>query len=374
MESPARSDAAAAPVLRLSSIEKSYGDVAVLRRLDLEVRNGEFLTLLGPSGSGKTTILRLIGGFTAPSGGEILFDGRNIAGVEIFDRPFNTVFQDYALFMHMTVAENVAYGLRVRSVPRPERERRVLEALSLVGLADFTRRRPAQLSGGQKQRVALARALVCRPKILLLDEPLSALDAELRRQMQAFLKRLQREVATTFIFVTHDQEEAMTISDRICVMNRGAIEQIGNPAEVYYQPQTEFVATFFGENNLIAGTLGPIRNGTREIVTPNGRFLCALQSQDRARAARDGTTAFLALRPECLHLAPQEGDFDNRLAARVIDIGFVGPSSSITVEALEGPACRLTLRLPSRPGGLDLAPGNDVTLGWQAGDCSIVLR
>jgi spermidine/putrescine transport system ATP-binding protein len=360
--------------LRLSSIEKSYGDVAVLRRLDLEVRNGEFLTLLGPSGSGKTTILRLIGGFTAPSGGEILFDGRNIAGVEIFDRPFNTVFQDYALFMHMTVAENVAYGLRVRGVPRPERERRVLEALSLVGLADFTRRRPAQLSGGQKQRVALARALVCRPKILLLDEPLSALDAELRRQMQAFLKRLQREVATTFIFVTHDQEEAMTISDRICVMNRGAIEQIGNPAEVYYQPQTEFVATFFGENNLIAGTLGPIRNGTREIVTPNGRFLCALQSQDRARAARDGTTAFLALRPECLHLAPREGDFDNRLAARVIDVGFVGPSSAITVEALEGLACRLTLRLPSRPGGLDLAPGNDVTLGWQAGDCSIVLR
>ncbi len=245
------------PILRLSRIEKSYGDVSVLKRLDLDVRNREFLTLLGPSGSGKTTILRLIGGFTLPSAGEILFEGRNnIAKVEIFDRPFNTVFQDYALFMHMTVAENVAYGLRVRGVAKAEREQRVLEALTLVGLADFKSRRPAQLSGGQKQRVALARALICRPKILLLDEPLSALDAELRRQMQGFLKRLQREVATTFIFVTHDQEEAMTMSDRICVMNGGTIEQISDPPSIYYQPQSEFVATFFGENNLLPGELG----------------------------------------------------------------------------------------------------------------------
>jgi spermidine/putrescine transport system ATP-binding protein len=362
------------PILRLSSIEKSYGDVRVLKRLDLDVRNREFLTLLGPSGSGKTTILRLIGGFTLPSAGEILFEGQNIAKVEIFDRPFNTVFQDYALFMHMTVAENVAYGLRVRGVAKAERERRVLEALTLVGLADFKNRRPAQLSGGQKQRVALARALICRPKILLLDEPLSALDAELRRQMQGFLKRLQREVATTFIFVTHDQEEAMTMSDRICVMNGGAIEQIGDPPAIYYQPQCEFVATFFGENNLIAGELGPSHDGIREISTAYGRFRCVMRGNNQIQQAPDGAASLLAVRPECLHFGGPDADFDNQLSARVIDIGFVGPSSAIVVATLNEPSRTFLVRLPSRPGGFATANGSLVTIGWHAGDCSLVPR
>lgn len=362
--------APAEPILRLRGVEKSYGGVKVLRRIDLDVQPREFLTILGPSGSGKTTILRLIGGFTEPSSGEILFEGRDISGTEIFDRPFNTVFQDYALFPHLTVEENVAYGLRVRGVKRGERRTRVAEALARVGLADFGKRYPAQLSGGQRQRVALARALICQPKLLLLDEPLGALDAELRRQMQTFLKNLQREIATTFLFVTHDQEEAITMSDRICVMNHGRIEQIADPATIYYRPQSEFVATFFGENNLIPGTLEGGTAAVRTLATRLGPLFCLSSGQENAPAGRP---AMLALRPECIHLLADGAPADNVLTATVADISFVGSRSTLQLRPDAAPDQLLTMHQPSRPGGSGLSVGDAVRVGWSAAECSLVI-
>ena len=246
-------------VVELQGVSFSYGAVEILHAIDLAVEDGEFLVVLGPSGSGKTTILRLIGGFLAPSGGRITLDGTDIAHVPINRRPFNTVFQDYALFPHMTAEENVGYGLTVRGVRKADISKRVKETLDLVALGDFGGRYPAQLSGGQQQRVALARAIICEPRLILLDEPLGALDAELRRQMQRFLKHLQREIRTTFLFITHDQEEAVTMADRICVMRAGRIEQIGTPGEVYYFPNSEYVARFFGDNNVVAGRMRSAR-------------------------------------------------------------------------------------------------------------------
>ena len=239
--------------VRLEGIHKRYGDVEAVAGIDLDVRSGEFFSMLGPSGSGKTTTLRMIAGFERPSEGRILLGGRDVTGVPPFDRDVNTVFQDYALFPHMTVGDNVAYGLMVRRVPAEERRQRVAEALRMVRLADHDRRRPSQLSGGQRQRVALARALVNRPGVLLLDEPLGALDLKLREEMQIELKAIQQQVGITFIYVTHDQEEALTMSDRLAVFNAGRIEQIGTPAEVYERPATGFVAGFVGTSNLLSG-------------------------------------------------------------------------------------------------------------------------
>src|SRR4051794_16732310 len=239
--------------LTFDAVSKSYGRIEVLRPLSLDVGDGEFLTILGPSGSGKTTTLRMAAGFTQPTSGRISFSGKDITQTPTNRRPFNTVFQDYALFPHMTVATNVGYGLIVRGRPKAEIRKKVAETVEIVGLGAMLDRYPSQLSGGQKQRVALARAIVCEPELILLDEPLSALDAELRRQMQLFLKDLQRRLAITFLFVTHDQEEAITMSDRIVVMNKGRIEQIGAPKDIYYAPATLFVARFFGDNNIIEG-------------------------------------------------------------------------------------------------------------------------
>jgi putative spermidine/putrescine transport system ATP-binding protein len=221
--------------------------------IDLDVAEGEFFSMLGPSGSGKTTTLRLIAGFERPSGGRIELHGQEVENLPPFERNVNTVFQDYALFPHMTVGDNVGYGLLVRKVPKAERLRRVTEALAMVRLGGYERRRPSQLSGGQRQRVALARALINRPRVLLLDEPLGALDLKLREEMQIELKTIQRDVAITFIYVTHDQEEALTMSDRIAVFNHGRIEQVGSPADVYERPATAFVAGFVGTSNLLSG-------------------------------------------------------------------------------------------------------------------------
>ncbi|TML94993.1 MAG: ABC transporter ATP-binding protein [Actinobacteria bacterium] len=240
--------------VRLSGIRKTYGDVVAVDELDLDIKTGEFFTLLGPSGSGKTTTLRLIAGFERPDRGRIALGGRDVTNRAPYERDVNTVFQDYALFPHMTVADNVAYGLRVKGVPKAERKRRVQEILRVVRLPDVGRRKPVQLSGGQRQRIALARSLVNAPKVLLLDEPLGALDLKLRQEMQIELKRIQREVSEvgiTFVYVTHDQEEALTMSDRLAVFNEGRIEQIGTPAEVYERPSTQFVAGFVGVSNVL---------------------------------------------------------------------------------------------------------------------------
>jgi putative spermidine/putrescine transport system ATP-binding protein len=252
----------AVPDVEAVGLYRSYGEVAAVDGVDLAVAPGEFFTLLGPSGSGKTTTLRLIAGFERPDSGRILLSGRDVTGRPPYDRDVNTVFQDYALFPHMTVEQNVGYGLMVKSVRKAERAQRVGEALEMVRLAGLGSRRPAQLSGGQRQRVALARAIVNRPRVLLLDEPLGALDLKLRQEMQLELKRIQQEVGITFIYVTHDQEEALTMSDRLAVFRDGRIEQVGTPAGVYEHPESEFVAGFVGVSNVLE------RDGRRVTVRP----------------------------------------------------------------------------------------------------------
>ncbi len=239
--------------VRLEGLVKRYGDVEAVAGIDLDIRDGEFFSMLGPSGSGKTTTLRMIAGFELPTAGRILLQGEDVSQKAPFERDVNTVFQDYALFPHMSVGQNVAYGLVIRKVREPERSRRVADALRMVRLEGYDKRRPSQLSGGQRQRVALARALVNRPRLLLLDEPLGALDLKLREEMQIELKAIQHAVGITFIYVTHDQEEALTMSDRIAVFNLGRIEQVGSPAEVYERPTTAFVAGFVGTSNLLRG-------------------------------------------------------------------------------------------------------------------------
>jgi putative spermidine/putrescine transport system ATP-binding protein len=248
---PETEQAAGAPAVRLSGIRRAYGEVVAVDGLDLDIGAGEFFTMLGPSGSGKTTTLRVIAGFERPDAGRVELQGVDVTRVAPAQRAVNTVFQDYALFPHMTVAENIDYGLRVRGTSRSDRRERTQEVLERVRLPGLGDRKPVQLSGGQRQRVALARAIVNRPPVLLLDEPLGALDLKLRQEMQIFLKALQRDLGITFVYVTHDQEEALTMSDRLAVFNEGRIEQVGSPAEVYEHPQTEFVAGFVGVSNVL---------------------------------------------------------------------------------------------------------------------------
>ncbi|MEU6351490.1 ABC transporter ATP-binding protein [Streptomyces sp. NPDC047072] len=252
--------------IRLLNLRKSFGETTAVAGVDLEIRDGEFFSMLGPSGSGKTTVLRLVAGFETPTEGRVELAGQDVTGLAPFERDVHTVFQDYALFPHMTVEQNVAYALRVRKVPKAERLARAREALTEVRLEGYGARRPAHLSGGQRQRVALARALVGRPRVLLLDEPLGALDLKLREEMQVELKALQREVGITFVLVTHDQEEALTMSDRIAVFHRGRVEQIGTPAEIYERPATPFVASFVGTSNLLDG------EAARRIVGAPGTY------------------------------------------------------------------------------------------------------
>jgi len=268
------------PDVRLEGVRKTYGDVAAVDGVDLDVRPGEFFTMLGPSGSGKTTTLRLIAGFERPDEGRIELHGSNVTGRPPYLRDVNTVFQDYALFPHMTVAENVAYGLRVKGVRRRERAEKAARALDMVRLTGLGDRKPIQLSGGQRQRVALARAIVNSPRVLLLDEPLGALDLKLRQEMQVFLKALQRDLGMTFVYVTHDQEEALTMSDRLAVFDRGRIEQIGTPKDVYEHPQTEFVAGFVGVSNIID------EDGRRVTVRPE-----KIRMSEAATRGRPGTIA-----------------------------------------------------------------------------------
>ncbi|HEX8103357.1 MAG TPA: ABC transporter ATP-binding protein [Solirubrobacteraceae bacterium] len=268
------------PDVRLSGLVKRYGDVAAVAGVDLEIGRGEFFSLLGPSGSGKTTTLRMIAGFEIPDGGTVELGGEDVSRTPPYDRDVNTVFQDYALFPHMSVQQNVEYGLRIKKVPKGERAQRARDALEMVRLTGYGERKPAQLSGGQRQRVALARAIVNRPRVLLLDEPLGALDLKLRQEMQIELKGIQQQVGITFVYVTHDQEEALTMSDRLAVFNEGLIEQVGPPAEVYEHPATSFVAGFVGVSNVLE------RGGTRFTVRPEKIHLL-----DEAEAPRTGMHA-----------------------------------------------------------------------------------
>ncbi len=290
--------------IRLERVTKAFGDTVAVDDLSLDIEEGEFFSMLGPSGCGKTTTLRMIGGFDDPTRGTIYLGGRDVTDLPPYRRDVNTVFQSYALFPHLNVFENVAFGLRRKKVDKAEIERRVEESLELVDLVGFDQRKPAQMSGGQQQRVALARALVNRPKVLLLDEPLGALDLKLRKQMQLELKRIQQEVGITFIYVTHDQEEAMTMSNRLAVMRHGKAEQIGPPEDVYENPQTEFVASFLGASNLLEGELKEQRNGTSTVLLTGGD---TVNLPSERAPFESGASVKVGVRPEKITIEPDDG-------------------------------------------------------------------
>jgi spermidine/putrescine transport system ATP-binding protein len=312
------------PSVELREVRKAFGAFLAVDGVSLAVRPGEFLTLLGPSGCGKTTTLRMIGGFEYPTSGAIVIDGVEMGGRPPHRRPVNTVFQNYALFPHMSVGQNVGYGLEMARVPKTERRRRVAEALEMVRLPHVEQRKPSELSGGQQQRVALARALVNRPRVLLLDEPLGALDLKLRKAMQLELKALNREVGATFIYVTHDQEEALTMSDRIAVMSEGRILQLGSPDDIYERPRNRFVADFIGQTNFLEGTLVRVVDQTGEVEVPGSGIV---RGRLPVGASASGSVA-LAVRPERVALAGDLPDGPpagwNRLAGRVSDAIYLG--------------------------------------------------
>lgn len=287
-------------IVEIKNVNKIYGGTnQVVRDLNLTVYEGEFLTLLGSSGCGKTTTLRMIAGFEEPSSGEITVEGEDIHEKEPYERNVNTVFQSYALFPHMTIYDNVAYGLKMKKVPKKEIHTQVMEMLELVQLGGFEKRYPSQLSGGQRQRVAIARALINQPRVLLLDEPLGALDLKLRKQMQLELKRLQRKLNITFIYVTHDQEEALTMSDRIAIMDQGVLQQVGTPYEVYEAPATRFVATFIGETNLFEGRVAKLEEDHMTAYTETGSVTCTCQD------FREGELVSISVRPERISYSDQ---------------------------------------------------------------------
>jgi spermidine/putrescine transport system ATP-binding protein len=326
--------------------------------LSLEIGQGEFLTLLGASGSGKTTTLRMIAGFEQPTTGEILMGGSPVTSLPPFQRDVNTVFQHYALFPHMSVRENVGYGLRMKKVPPAEREARVGAALAMVKLEELGARSPRQLSGGQQQRVALARALINRPRLLLLDEPLGALDLKLRKEMQLELKHLQAQLGITFVYVTHDQEEALTMSDRIVLMRQGRIEQTGTPRDLYDRPASRYVADFIGETNLLTGTV--IESGPHPVVLQSDGAVLSGWSD---AALPRGTAAWLSVRPEAVRLSPIEEPprGANQLEGRVSEVVYVGSSVRVHVE-LPG-ARRLVAHAPA---GTPAQVGDRAWISWQA--------
>lgn len=317
------------PIVSLQHVNKYFGDNHVIRDLNLEVREGEFLTLLGPSGCGKTTILRMIAGFEDATDGVIMVEGERVEDKEAFERDVNTVFQSYALFPHMTVYDNIAYGLKVKKVPKDEIKKRVLEMLDLVQLRGFEGRKPDAMSGGQKQRVAIARALINNPKVLLLDEPLGALDLQLRKQMQIELKRLQQKLNITFVYVTHDQEEAMTMSDRIAVMDKGVIQHLASPSEIYNRPKTRFVAGFIGESNIYSGVVREISDGIASVETEFGFGL--MPAEDFAV----GEGVHLCIRPEVMQYSktPVEGF---SISGQVKNRIFVGSNHRTLVTMSDG--------------------------------------
>ena len=337
-----------APDVRLIEVVKEFPELRAVDGISLEIPRGSFFALLGPSGCGKTTTLRMIGGFEEPTSGQILLADRDVVGLPPYKRDVNTVFQSYALFPHMTIAENVAFGLERRKLPKSEIRTRVGEVLELVDLAGREKRKPTQLSGGQQQRVALARAIVNNPRVLLLDEPLGALDLKLRKQMQLELKRIQNEVGITFVHVTHDQEEAMTMADTIAVMNQGRIEQRGAPNELYERPRTAFVAGFLGKSNLLDGTVA-------------GDGVVRLGDGTEVRAGTNGAQGAISIgvRPEKISLG---GEGANRLAGKVKEAAYIGVATEVVVAT---PVGELTVFHQNVEAGGVVPPlGSEVTISW----------
>jgi putative spermidine/putrescine transport system ATP-binding protein len=333
----------------LRGVNKYFDQVHAVANLDLDVKAGEFFSMLGPSGSGKTTVLRLIAGFENASSGRVVIESQDVTDLAPFDRPVNTVFQDYALFPHMSIQENVEYGLRTRKVPKAERAKQALEAIDSVKLSHLSQRLPHQLSGGQRQRIALARALVLRPKVLLLDEPLGALDKQLREEMQVELKRIQREAGITFIFVTHDQEEAMRMSDRIAVFNEGSIEQIGTPQQVYEKPQTKFVASFLGVSNIFEGA------AAKEIF---------------------GSPTMVNIRPERIKLVPADTKLntgESGVVGTIIEASYIGATTIFLIQTQSGQrviATRINEELPDQINRFET--GDRVGAVWKSDHSAVI--
>ena len=367
------------PSVELTHVTKRFGDVVAVNDLSLMIQEGEFFSLLGPSGCGKTTTLRLIGGLEDPDDGEILISGVTVNDHPPYERNSNIVFQNYALFPHLTIEDNIAFGLRLKSrrVAEPEVKKLVEDALQLVHLEGLGARRPNQLSGGQQQRVALARALVLRPKVLLLDEPLGALDRKLRKAMQVELRRIQHEVDITFVYVTHDQEEAMSMSDRVAVMRDGNFEQIGTPQEIFQTPRTQFVADFMGASNIFFGRViavspdtahrAPIQ--TIQIETETGLRVISRGDQEIS----SGESVSFSVRPEAIQVFPRDWDCsaDNKFAGRIVEKLYLGDVTELEVALAENHPIRS--RIQSRiDQKFDFKEDDPVLIGWNAEDCNVL--
>ncbi len=348
-------------ILQLNNIKKKFGDTEVLKDINLSVKKGEFITFLGSSGCGKTTTLRIIAGLENPDGGKVLLEGKDVTGVEPHKRDVNTVFQNYALFPHMNVASNIAYGMKIRKVPKKEIKRTVNKILDLVQLNGFEERMPSELSGGQKQRVAIARAIVNNPKVLLLDEPLGALDLQLRRQMQIELKKLQKKLGITFIYITHDQEEAINMSDRIVVMREGIFEQIGTPDEVYNKPKTSFVAKFVGSANIIKGIISSQEQEIIKVSAAGGEVVVSCEEKMQV-----GDAVTLAVRSENI-------EFDSNgvgLEAVILEKSFQAGMMYMVLRLKDG-----TEIVASRHGiNVDYEEGQAVFIYWEAENAVLVDR
>jgi spermidine/putrescine transport system ATP-binding protein len=354
------------PAIRLAGVSKRYGTQLALRETDLDIAEGEFFCLLGPSGCGKTTTLNLIGGFVNPSSGEIYIRNERVDTKPPYRRSVNTVFQSYALFPHMTVRANIGFGLKMARVPGSESKGRIEEALRLVGLEEYADRLPGQLSGGQQQRVAVARALVNRPAVLLLDEPLGALDLKLRQRLQVELTQIHRDVGTTFVYVTHDQEEAMSMSTRIAVMSEGRIQQIGTPSEIYYKPRSRFVADFIGESNFLEVDASGAGAGTARLA--DGRAVpCVVNGW------HGGARATLMVRPEAVQVGDPKDAPEVALRGRIVQTSFLGSQTRVTVSCddVDGPVTAAKFGR-ERIAASDLAPDREVAIWWAPDDAVLL--
>ncbi|HEY9214601.1 MAG TPA: ABC transporter ATP-binding protein [Ancylobacter sp.] len=351
-------------IVEFAGIQKTYdGEVLVVKDLNLRIRRGEFLTLLGPSGSGKTTTLMMLAGFETPTAGNIMLDGARIDAVPPEKRDIGMVFQNYALFPHMTVAQNVGYPLRVRGRPKAEIAERVAKALDMVHLGGYAARMPGQLSGGQQQRVALARALVFEPKLVLMDEPLGALDKQLREHMQIEIRHLHERLGITVVYVTHDQSEALTMSDRVAVFNGGVIQQVAPPAELYERPANSFVAQFIGENNRLPGRIETASGDTCIVARSNGSTVAATLTS----AAHVGGPCLLSIRPERVRIGPGDGAVDNRFEAKVAELIYLG--DHLRVRCVLDCGAEMVVKVGNAEDRPVLAVGSPVQLGWSARDC-----
>jgi len=348
-------------MVEIRKVNKYYGDIHVVKDLDLVIGKGEFLTLLGPSGCGKTTTLRMIAGFEEPSSGRILVEGINVENKEPFDRNVNTVFQSYALFPHKSVFDNIGFGLKMKKVAKPEIRKRVMEMLSMVQLEGFEKRMPHQISGGQKQRVAIARALINRPNVLLLDEPLGALDLQLRKQMQIELKHLQKKLGITFVYVTHDQEEALTMSDRIAVMQKGVIEQLGRPAEIYEHPVSKFVADFIGESNVLSATVKAVQGENILLETETATVLA------RNNGHTPDDRVYLSIRPEKIKFSTRPVE-NFSLCGMAKELVYMGSMVKCMVMMPNGQELKINRFAGETLPSLD----SEVHLSWAAGDAFVM--